>query len=328
MSEDPKSKTQHDGLRVACVVPTYNGRRDLERLLGSLDRQKADFDLLIVDSSSNDGTYELAVERCSNVIRIPSREFNHGGTRQMMVDRYPDYDIYVFLTQDAYLEDEAALQRMVAHFHDPSVGAVCGRQLPHLDANLLSQHARLFNYPPESQVKTLEDAPRLGIKTAFMSNSFSGYRKAALAQAGGFPRHVILSEDMYVAAKMLLSGWKIVYAGDAACRHSHNYSIGEEFRRYFDVGVFQGRESWIGQRFGGAGGEGFRFVKSELRFLGLGHLHLWPLVAIRTTAKLAGYKLGQREHALPLGLKRRFSMYRGYWSGPYADSPSESARAA
>lgn len=159
-----------------------------------------------------------------------------------------------------------------------------------------------------------------------MSNSFSGYRKAAFLQAGGFPVHVILSEDMYVAGRMLLAGWKIVYAGDAACRHSHNYTVGEEFRRYFDVGVFQGREGWIKASFGGAGGEGLRFVKSELKFVGVGRAYLWPLVAIRTAAKLLGYKLGQKESSIPLSWKKKLSMYRGFWSGPYADAHANTSR--
>ena len=68
-------------LRIACIVPTYNGRADLERLLDSLRIQTATFDLFIVDSSSRDGTLELARERTPNVTVIPSREFNHGGTR-------------------------------------------------------------------------------------------------------------------------------------------------------------------------------------------------------------------------------------------------------
>ncbi|MDF2643739.1 MAG: glycosyl transferase family protein, partial [Pseudomonas sp.] len=50
-------------LRVACVIPTYNGRQDLERLLDSLTTQTARFDTLIVDSSSSDGTLELARAR-------------------------------------------------------------------------------------------------------------------------------------------------------------------------------------------------------------------------------------------------------------------------
>ena len=115
-------------LTIACIIPTYNGRQELERLLDSLARQRIEFDTFIVDSSSRDGTFERAQARCPNVLRIDSKDFNHGGTRQMMVERHPDYAVCVFLTQDAYLEDPDALAAIVRPFSDPTVGAVCGRQ--------------------------------------------------------------------------------------------------------------------------------------------------------------------------------------------------------
>lgn len=304
--------------RIACIVPTYNGRKDLARLLDSLAGQTAEFDTFIVDSSSKDGTLELARERVSNVTVIPSAEFNHGGTRQLMIDKNPGYDIYVYLTQDACLAEKAAIEQLLKPFSDPRVGAVCGRQLPHLDATPLAQHARLFNYPDGIQVKVMADAPSLGIKTAFMSNSFAAYRSAALKAAGGFPGHVIFAEDMYLTAKMLMQGWKVAYAGDAQCRHSHNYSLMEEFKRYFDMGVFHAREPWIRENFGGAGGEGLRYVKSELSFLGLGRFYLWPSAIVRNSVKLAGYKLGQQDARLPISLKRKLGMYRRYWDGLFA----------
>ncbi len=305
--------------RIACIVPTYNGRNDLVRLLDSLEKQTASFDLFIVDSSSADGTGELARSRVANVVTIPSSQFNHGGTRQMMVSRNPGYDVYVFLTQDAYLEDVSAIEHLVAFFEDEKVGAVCGRQLPHKDASPLAEHARLFNYPAASVVKSFEDAPVMGIKTAFMSNSFAAYRGAALLEVGGFPEHVIFAEDMYVAAKMLLGGWKVAYAGNASCRHSHNYSLQEEFRRYFDMGVFHAREPWIRERFGGAGGEGLRYVKSELKFLGLPRLYLWPSAIFRNACKLLAYKMGQKEQGMSLAMKKKLGMYKRYWDSPYAE---------
>jgi rhamnosyltransferase len=157
-----------------------------------------------------------------------------------------------------------------------------------------------------------------------MSNSFAAYRASALQAVGGFPVHVIFAEDMFVAARMLLSGWKVAYAGSAQCRHSHNYSFLEEFRRYFDMGVFHAREPWIRQAFGGAGGEGIRYVKSELKFLGAAHFFQWPGAILRNAVKLLAYKLGQKETRLPVALKRKLGMHRRYWNGPYAHGKPES----
>lgn len=306
-------------MRVACIIPTYNGKSELARLLDSLQTQTAQFDTIIVDSSSIDCTQDLAKERVDQVTVIPSVEFNHGGTRQRMVDENPFYDVYVFLTQDACLAVPDAVERIVEPFADPKVGAVCGRQLPHIHATPVAQHARLFNYPEGEQVKSLADVPKLGIKTAFMSNSFAAYRGEALKAVGGFPVHVIFAEDMYAAAKMLMGGWKVAYAGNAKCLHSHNYTLADEFQRYFDMGVFHAREPWIRQQFGGAGGEGVRYVKSELKFLGFRFLHLWPSTILRNAIKLLGYKMGQQEARLPIAIKRKLGMYKRYWDGPFAD---------
>lgn len=287
-------------------------------MLESLKRQTAKFDTFVVDSSSTDGSQALAIDYGLNPHVIPSVEFNHGGTRQLMVDRNPGYDVYVFLTQDAELVDQDAIASITSPFDDPKVGAVCGRQLPHLDATPLAQHARSFNYPDGVLVKTMIDVPHLGLKAAFMSNSFAAYKGDALHAVGGFPNHVIFAEDMFVAARMLMTGWKVVYAGNAICRHSHNYTLLEEFRRYFDMGVFHAREPWIRQSFGGAGGEGLRYVKSELRFLGVSRWYLWPSALQRNAVKLLGYKLGQQEARLSVSLKRKLGMYRRYWDGPFA----------
>lgn len=305
-------------MRIACIIPTYNGKSDLERLLNSLKTQSIEFDIFVVDSSSTDGTGQLARNHVRKVTVIPTFEFNHGGTRQCMVDQNPAYDVFVFLTQDSCLGHSEAIERIVEPFADSLVGAVCGRQLPHLGASPFAQHARFFNYPEGLQIRSMADAAQLGIKTPFMSNSFAAYRAECLKAVGGFPRHVIFAEDMYAAAKMLLAGWKVAYAGNAQCLHSHSYTVAQEFERYFDMGVFHARERWIRQQFGGAGGEGMRYVKSELKFLGLRRLHLWPSAIIRNGAKLLGYKLGQQEARLPIGLKRKFSMYKRYWDGPFA----------
>ena len=71
-----------------------------------------------------------------------------------------------------------------------------------------------------------------------MSNSFSAYRISAFEKLGGFPSNTILCEDMYFTAKAVKAGFKVAYTTNAVVRHSHNYTPMEEFKRYFDIGVF------------------------------------------------------------------------------------------
>jgi rhamnosyltransferase len=225
-----------------------------------------------------------------------------------------DADIIIFLTQDAFLADREALERLLRAFGDIEVGAAYGRQLPRAEAASVEAHARLFNYPQASRIKTAFDIPQLGIKTAFLSNSFAAYRRAALIEVGGFPDDVIVSEDLYVASKMILSGWKIAYCADACVFHSHDYGIFQEFRRYFDIGVFHGSESWIRRKFGLAEGEGKRFFLSEFRYVvKKGEIYLILPTLTRNLLKYFGYHLGMNYRRLPLTLAQRLSMNKKWW---------------
>jgi rhamnosyltransferase len=305
-------------ISIACIIPTYNDHSSLSKLLDSIDIQVLDFDLFIIDSGSTDGSEILAKNRAKEITSISPLDFNHGRSRQLMVDKYSGYDVFIFLTQDVILFDRDSLKRLIEPFTDRNVGAVYGRQLPHLNASPSAQHVRFFNYPPKTIKKSISDIDNLGIKTAFLSNSFAAYRGTALNSVGGFPSHVIFAEDMYVAAKMLMAEWKIVYCSEALCLHSHNYSISEEFSRYFDMGVFHAREKWLRTTFGSAGGEGFKFVKSELSFLGFKRFYLAPCSILRNIVKFIGYKVGVNETLIPLFLKKKIGMHKKFWESSFA----------
>ena len=131
---------------------------------------------------------------------------------------------------------------------------------------------------------------------------------------GGFSKDIIFGEDTLVVARLHRAGWKTAYAADAMVRHSHSYSIAEEFRRYFDIGVLHARENWLIEQFGTASGEGRRFVISELKHLMKHAPQLVPSAFMRTFAKFAGYKIGRRESRLAPRLKYHLGLNRQYWT--------------
>ncbi len=301
--------------KVGLIVPTLNAGPVWPRWLDALDAQTRKPDiLLVIDSCSTDGTAAMARQHGFKVKVIARSDFNHGATRQWGVGLMPDAEIVVFLTQDALLADTFAIERLVDAFANPQVGAAYGRQLPHADAGPIGAHARLFNYPEENQLRSFEDRLRFGIKTAFISNSFGAYRREALLDVGGFPLDIIMNEDTFVAGRMLQAGWKIAYRADARVHHSHDYGFREEFRRYFDIGVFHARTPWMRERFGHLEGEGRRFVISELHYLARNAPWLVPSAVIRTGLKWLGFRLGSGLHqGLPLWMKRLFSLHTAYW---------------
>jgi rhamnosyltransferase len=299
----------------ALIIPTRNAGPHLDRLLPSIAAQNLQPDhILVVDSSSSDNTVERFREFGAQVVVIAPELFNHGGTRYW-ASQQVDVETLFYLTQDAIPASPDSFTKLHDELYaEADIGVAYGRQLPQPNANLLGAQARRFNYPELGYTKRMSDAKRLGIKTCFNSNSFSAYRKEVLISIGGFPNQVIGSEDAYVAARMLQAGHAVRYAASAEAYHSHNYSMLEEFRRYFDIGVFYGREQWIRSTFGSAGGEGARYLIEEFRALiNAGALHLVPEVVLRSALKLLGYRLGKLEEHIPKGIKHHISMFPGYW---------------
>ena len=300
--------------KVSVIIPVLNGGTLWKQCIKAISNQiDCDFDVLVIDSGSDDGSAELADEAGFDVVKIDKRDFDHGGTRQMGAHSLSDSDVIIYLTQDAILEHPRSLARLVEVFADPKVGMAYGRQLPREGASPIEAHARIFNYPAESSMKCLDDVPRLGIKAAFTSNSFAAYRTEALFHVGGFPESLILGEDMIVAARMLQSHWTVAYVASACVKHSHAYTIAQEFRRYFDIGVLHHDEHWILEDFGKPEGEGARFIASELAYLRRESPWLIPSALTRTIAKLSGYKLGMQYHRLPKKMRRLLSMHRLHW---------------
>ena len=301
-------------MKVVLFLPILNAAREQAAFLYALMHQSLHpHEFLVIDSESTDDSPLYFKAAGARLQVIPRCAFNHGATRQTAVNMFPDADIIVFMTQDAILVNHDSLNILLSCFDEKPIGAVYGRQIPLPGANPIASHARQFNYPSCSMVKSIADTANLGIKTAFISNSFAAYRRSALMSVGGFPSDVIFGEDTYVAAKMLLNGWKIAYSAQATVYHSHNYGLFEEFRRYFDIGVFHSREPWFLNSLGKPEGEGKKFIFSEIRFLLRHAPWLIPSAIVRTGLKFLGYKIGQREQGMPLWLKRKLSMNRGYW---------------
>lgn len=304
-------------MRVSLIIPTLNAERFIEDLIVRFKRQTIPpAEVIVVDSSSEDRTVGIATEMGCKTITIERKAFDHGGTRNLGA-KICAGEVLVFMTQDAMPVDDRFLENLVrplVDLADPLIVASFGQQLARDDAVPPEKFARLFNYPGKGMVKSREDLPRLGIKAFFFSDVCSAVKKREFEAVGGFPEKIIMNEDMILAAKLILQGHKVAYVPEAAVWHSHNYSVAQQFRRYFDIGASFSMNRWL-LEYARAEGEGFRFVKEQLAWL-LRHRHYrWiPHALALTLAKYAGYKLGLIEERLPVSLKRRFSLHRLFWA--------------
>jgi rhamnosyltransferase len=294
------------------IIPTYNAERYLHDQLKALRVQAIkNFHIVVIDSSSSDDTVAIAKDHAVETIVIPKEQFDHGGTRTLAGKHCSSAEILVYLTQDALPYNELSVPRLVSKLlEDEKIGVAFGRQIPHRDATPFAQHLRSFNYPAASYIRTIGDREQYGMKTFFCSNSFAAYRRKALENVGWFKAGLLVGEDMHACAKMLINGYQIAYVSDAVVYHSHNYSVWQEFKRYFDLGVLFSKEQWLTERFGNANSEGMRFVRSEISYLTNNgfRMHI-PASLLRNAAKFTGYQLGHLYSYLPGWMIRSLSMH-------------------
>lgn len=276
---------------VTVIVPTYNAGKDFIEFCKMLQKQTAHIRrVFVIDSSSTDDTVHIAENAGFTVQVIDKSDFGHGRTRQMGLEMTKT-DIVCFMTQDALLKEESSIETLVNFLmQDSSLGAVFGRQFPYPHTGVLGSFARIYNYPEQSYVNTFEDRIYKGIKTAFLSDTFAAYRKEVLMEVGGFPLHSNFGEDSYVAAKMLMAGYKTGYCAEAVVYHAHDYSLKQEWERAKEIKCFHKSEPWLLEVFGKPEGEGVKFVISEVKYLiKQGKWFLIPAALLNNIIKLLGY---------------------------------------
>ncbi|WP_417913602.1 glycosyltransferase family 2 protein [Candidatus Electronema sp. JM] len=308
-------------MTVSLIIPVWNGGYWLDELLTALARQTLLPDeILLVDSGSTDNSLSIirrhqTTNPAIRLLEIPQQDFDHGGTRTWAAQQTSG-EILICMSQDAIPAADDALERLVRPFHDKDrLAATYGRQLPAQDATLFSEHLRRFNYPEQAQCRRWNDRAKFGFKTIFISNSFAAWRREPLATAGYFPQRLLFGEDTLTLAKLLENGYDVLYVSEALVWHSHNYSIMQEARRYFDIGVLHAEEQALLRQFGGAGGAGRQYVRSELALLlARKKYQLLPEWFCRNAGKFIAYQLGRRHRLLPRSWAKTLSMNPG-WQG-------------
>lgn len=296
---------------VGIVIPTFQAAKHLPYCLPPLIKSPLKPRILVIDSSSTDDT--IAIARSMNVetMVIPSKEFNHGSTREK-ARKLLQTSIVAMITQDAYATSPDMLEHLVRPLIEQKASLSYGRQIPHHGAGVLASFARHFNYPSTSHIRSLADISTHGMYTFFCSNSCAAYLNAALDEVGGFP-FVLFGEDTLVAAKLLHRQHRIAYVAEAEVRHSHDYTLKQEFCRHFDIG-FARRSFQDLLSIGGTDHQrGKTYVNVLLKKLWHTSPSLIPYALLQISAKWIGYRLGKTSLHAPLWLKTTLSSQSSYW---------------
>lgn len=294
------------------IIPVYHPGKEFLQLLSMLGKQTAKPSKIILMETLSDGEKLTDYEGCE-CHPVKKEDFDHAATRREGVS-YSTAGAFIMMTDDAVPADEYMCENLMkALFSEESIALAYARQIPEPDCREAEKFTRGFNYPDHSFVKSMEDLPKLGIKTFFASNVCCAYKREVWDSLGGFVDRAVFNEDMIYSHKALSAGCKAAYEASARCVHSHNYGICEQFKRNFDLGASQKMhpEVFEGIR---SEGEGIKLVKSTAsHLLKKGQWYRLPELFFMSAAKYAGYRMGKRYDTLPASFVRRFALNKQFF---------------
>ncbi len=313
MTAPNPSPAQPAARGASVVIPIINAAELLPALLDRLAAQEPapPAEVILVDSGSADNPRAIASQR-AHVRVIPIDKFSHGRSRNLGVQAAAG-EFVVLMTQDALPRDNQWLAALLAPLADPAVAAVFSRQVPRADAPPTEQFFLNYHFPPGAPRRWQADAraaPAFG-RTVFFSNVSAAIRRDCLLQHP-FDEALIMSEDQQLARDLLAAGHAIVYQPASAVIHSHRYSLGMAFRRYFDS-VYSLTAIFPEHDMRASASLGLSYLRQEAGFILRRHPWYLPYYLLYTAAKTAGTIAGHYADRLPRRLTRLCSLHRYHW---------------
>jgi len=211
---------------VSFIIPAFNEEQFLSTSLPSVRAQKGNFEIIVVDNNSRDGTAEFARRHADLV--VPCTAQGIGAARNCGADRASG-EILAFVDADAALAPEW-LERGLRHLRTLTLDAVCGwsyfseRSIP-----------RFCLYNTYSIGFTVFIAGRLATGRPVIAGNNLLIQKSTLLQAGGFPR--LVGEDIKLSTMLGRQGCRIGFCSSMRIAYAS--------RRFRRQGFFRVLRLWI-----------------------------------------------------------------------------------
>lgn len=226
-------------MTIDVICPLYNAEKYIENLHKSIVKQeKVNLNnIRYVVTKGKDNTEKILekLNNCTYTI-IEPKDFSHSLTREQEAYK-SNADILVFITQDVIIEKKDWLCNLTKGIEYGQVDACYSRQL--CNNNSIEKYTRESNYPNNSKIVSKEDIKELGLKAFFFSDASSAIKRETFVKLNGYDGKILpTNEDMYIAYKLIMNDYKIKYCADSEVIHSHNFTLKQQYKRYYDTGVF------------------------------------------------------------------------------------------
>ncbi|MGN6609507.1 MAG: glycosyltransferase, partial [Jatrophihabitans sp.] len=193
------------------IVPAYNEAAGIEACLRSiLAGDHPDFEVIVVDDGSTDGTGDLVEALGLPGVRLV-RQANAGKPAALNAGiAVARHEVVVMVDGDTVFERDT-LRRIAAPFADPAVGAVSGNAKVGNRGGLIGRWQHVEYVIGFNLDRRMFDALHC---MPTVPGAIGAFRRRALDQVGGVSDDT-LAEDTDLTMAIIRAGWRVLYVPDA-----------------------------------------------------------------------------------------------------------------
>jgi cellulose synthase/poly-beta-1,6-N-acetylglucosamine synthase-like glycosyltransferase/peptidoglycan/xylan/chitin deacetylase (PgdA/CDA1 family) len=198
---------------VSVVVPAYNEKKVICKTIRALlSSTYPNFNIIVVDDGSNDGTYQSVVETFGHNPRVGAFTKANGGKAHALNYGIQQTSAEIVIAMDAdTIFRPDTISKLVRHFADPLVGAVAGNAKVGNRINLLTYWQALEYITSQNLDRRAFDALNC---INVVPGCVGAWRQELVLKAGGFTRDT-LAEDADLTLRILRMGYRIPYEEEA-----------------------------------------------------------------------------------------------------------------
>jgi cellulose synthase/poly-beta-1,6-N-acetylglucosamine synthase-like glycosyltransferase/peptidoglycan/xylan/chitin deacetylase (PgdA/CDA1 family) len=202
---------------VCVLVPAFNEETVIGKTIASLLASTAnwDFDILVIDDGSTDRTADNVRREFRDVARVKLISQPNAGKAAALNRglRATNAEIVIAIDADTIFEP-SAIERLVRHFEDPSIGAVAGTAVVGNRLNLITRFQAL-------EYLTSQNLDRRAFELinaiTVVPGAIGAWRRSAVLLAGGYGTDN-MAEDADLTMALERRGWRIIYEPAAVAR--------------------------------------------------------------------------------------------------------------
>ena len=279
--------------KIDIICPLYNAEQYIDSLHKSLLKQENVIinKIRYVLTESSDKTEDYLKNNNIYYKLIKLSEFSHSYTRECEAFE-SDSDIVVFITQDVVIDDSNWLYELTKDLDDVNIVASYSKQISKYSN--IEKYTREFNYPDMDRIVSKDDINVYGLRTFFFSDAASAISTKVFKELNGYDqKRLPISEDMYIAYKIIMNGYKIKYCANSVVYHSHRFTLKQIYNRYKLTGKFFKENDFIDKFNTNKSGKELAFYILKRIFTDF-KLHLLFRYPFDMAARLFGMKAGKR----------------------------------